>query len=213
LRQQISVLSDYLGRDLVILDVGGRPDYWMNVGLDRISRIDLLNPRQIELDRGLPAGVPEQVFTRCVGDGRDLHDYADQSVDLVHSNSVIEHVGGWKDMARMAGELARVGRAGWVQTPAWAFPVEPHFHTPFMHWFAAPLRVRMLSLSLGRRFRRLGPAKRRETVEGINLLTRRELQLLFPAGRIYTERFLLLPKSYTAHWMPPEAGGRAARTG
>jgi hypothetical protein len=212
LRRQISVLSDYLGRDLVILDVGGRPDYWLNVGFDRISRIDLLNPRQLELDRGMPVGAPGQVFTRCVGDGRDLHNYADQSVDLVHSNSVIEHVGGWKDMQQLASELARVGRAGWVQTPAWSFPVEQHFHMPIMHWFGAPLRARMLSLSLGRKFRRMSLAKRRETVDGINLLTQREFQVQFPAAQIYTERFLLFAKSYTAHWMPAGAGDRPAPT-
>ena len=183
----------------------------MNVGFDRICRIDLLNPRRIELDRGMPEGVPSQVFTRCVGDGRNLHEYADQSVDLVHSNSVIEHVGGWKDMQKLSSELARVGRAGWVQTPAWSFPVEPHFNMPVMHWFGAPMRARMLSLSLGRRFRRISLAKRRETVEGINLLTRSEFQLQFPSGQIFTERFLLFAKSYTAHWMPAGAGDWAAR--
>ena len=77
---------------------------------------------------------------RKVGDACDLAGYPDRSVDLVHSNSVIEHVGGWPRMAAMAGELMRVARAGWVQTPAWEFPIEPHFHAPLVHRFASRCR-------------------------------------------------------------------------
>jgi hypothetical protein len=213
LREQIRHLAKYFGRDIVILDVGGRPDYWLNLGFENIARIDLLNASQGELDRALPEGLPENIFTRQIGDARNLTGYADGSVDLVHSNSVIEHVGGWLDMQAMASELRRVGRAGWVQTPAWSFPIEPHFHTPFMHWFGAPMRARMLSFSLGRRFRRMDLAKRRERVESINLLTRAELAALFPDSDIDTERFLLLAKSYVARWMPnAEAGAEAVRT-
>jgi hypothetical protein len=89
-----------------------------------------------------------------------------------------------------------------VQTPAWLFPVEPHFHAPFMHWFAAPVRASMLSLSMKRKFRIMEPSPRRRIVETINLLTHREVRTLFPGCDIFTERFALLPKSYTAHWMP-----------
>ena len=205
LRKQIDDVARTLGRDLVILDVGGRPDYWLNLGFENIARVDLLNAREMELNRSLPADVPEGIFTRRIGDARDLKEFADGSVDLVHSNSVIEHVGGWRDMQAMAHELRRVGRSGWVQTPAWGFPIEPHFHAPFMHWFGAPMRARMLSISLGRKFRRMDLAKRRVVVEGINLLTRREIQALFPGCEIYTERFLLLAKSYTARWLPEAA--------
>ena len=100
--------------------------------------------------------------------------------------------------------LRRVGRSGWVQTPAWGFPIEPHFHTPFMHWFAAPARTRMLSFSLARRFRCMALARRRELVESINLLSRREMEALFPGSEVYTERFALMAKSYTARWAPAQ---------
>lgn len=108
LRGQMARLAGRLGRPLTVLDVGGRPDYWENVGLEHVAHVTLLNARQQELDRPLPAGLPEGVFSKSLGDARDLVGYADQSVDLVHANSVIEHVGSWEDMARMASD----GRAG-----------------------------------------------------------------------------------------------------
>lgn len=185
----------------MVVDVGGRPDYWLNLPhLDRIARIDLMNPSEDEMGRPLPDDAPKELFTRSVGDARRLDGYADGSVDFVHSNSVIEHVGGWVQMKAMADELLRVGRAGWMQTPAWSFPVEPHFHVPFMHWFGAPLRAKMLSISVARRFRRMDLARRRKAVETVNLLTRAEVEHLFPNCTIHTERFALLAKSYVAYW-------------
>lgn len=204
LRDLIDQISDRVGRPIVILDVGGGPDYWMNLpSLDRIERIDLLNARQTWLDQPLPEGAPEHLFRRRLGDARNLEEYGDKSVDLVHSNSVIEHVGTWSDMKAMADEMIRVGDAGWVQTPAWSFPVEPHFHVPFMHWFGAPMRARMLSLSLAKRFRNMKPMRRRQVVENINLVTKGEFSMLFPESELHVERFALLAKSYCAHWMEP----------
>ena len=204
LRRQIEALAEHLGRDIVVLDIGGRPDYWANVGLGRIARIELVNSSAKELAReaGDGGAGAAEIFVRKVGDARDLSDYADGSVDLVHSNSVIEHVGGWADMRAMAAEMMRVGRAGWMQTPAWEFPVEPHFRAPFLHWFGDPLRARMLGLSVKRGNRRQDMATRRRRVEGIHLLSRGDVRLLFPGRSIEAERVALLPKSHIVRWMP-----------
>lgn len=122
-------------------------------------------------------------------------------MDLVHSNSVIEHVGNWDDMAAMAKEALRVGRSGWIQTPAWAFPIEPHFHVPLMYWFGKPVGRRMLSCSPFAHFRNAGLAEHRKLVESINLLSRREMAALFPGCNLYLER-LILPKGFAARWYP-----------
>jgi Methyltransferase domain len=201
LRAQIEALADHLRRDIVVLDVGGRPDYWVNVGLARISRILVLNQNAEELRRPFPAEVPGEIFVHKLGDARNLSDYPDQSVDLIHSNSVIEHVGGWADMRAMADEVMRVGRSGWVQTPAWEFPIEPHFRAPFLHWFAHPLQAKLLSLSTQRRQRDMCVHKRRNRVEMIRLLSKQEVKALFPDRSIFVER-LILAKSYTVRWMP-----------
>jgi predicted SAM-dependent methyltransferase len=199
LRAHIETLAERLRRPVEVLDVGGRAEYWDNVGLGGIAHITLMNYDPAELERSVP---DERMFTKVVGDARDLSDHADGSVDLVHANSVIEHVGQWNDMAAMAREVMRVGRAGWIQTPAWEFPVEPHFRTLFMHWLGGPAQRVMFSLSFERRLRRLPFEKRRQALDGVNLLSHREIRTLFPDRDIHVERVALLPKSYSVNWLP-----------
>ena len=199
LRGHIETLAQRLGRPIDILDVGGRAEYWDNVGLGDIAHITLMNYDPAELERTVPDA---QMFTKVVGDARDLSSYQDNSVDLVHSNSVIEHVGLWNDMAAMSGEVMRVGRAGWIQTPAFEFPLEPHFRTLFMHWLGAPMQRAMFSLSFEKRLRKLPMSVRRQALDGVNLLSQREVKALFPARDIHIERVALLPKSYSVNWLP-----------
>ena len=200
LAAQIGALAARLGRPVDVLDVGGRTAYWGNVGFAGIARITVMNLDPEELDPA-PPGAPEGIFTTRTGDARNLADIADGSVDLVHANSVIEHVGPWPDMAAMAREMRRVGRAGWIQTPAWEFPIEPHYRAPFLHWFGQPMRRRMLALS--RAYGHMGVAERRYHIDRINLLSRAEVEALFPGCEIWVER-MILAKSYTARWMPGE---------
>lgn len=198
LAAMIAEISAALGRPLRVLDVGGRADYWNNVGLDGIERIEVLNQDDSELSGHAGSAHDGGRFRHVQGDARDMRQYVDGAFDLVHSNSVIEHVGAWENMQAMARELRRVGRAGWVQTPAWEFPLEPHFRVPFMHWFAAPVRRKMLWFSSS--YRNQSADRRRYHVDRINLLSRKEVSLVFPDCEIYVERVVLLPKSYVAKW-------------
>lgn len=194
LRQKIIDLARDLGRDIRILDVGGRPEYWQNINPQNVANICLLNFDEGELHR---TGGDSDLFESRVGDARDLSDYDDNAFDLVHSNSVIEHVGLWPDMAAMAAEVQRVGKAGWLQTPAYEFPIEPHFRLPCIHWLGAPTRTSLLRLS--RHYRNQDRAARRMHVERINLLSHREMRILFPDCKIWIER-IILAKSYVAIW-------------
>ncbi len=193
LAAEIARIADQAGRDIEILDVGGRPDYWDNVDVRRVSKITLLNLEEGELARGGNAAR----FERRTGDARRLDGFAEGSIDLVHANSVIEHVGHWWDMQAMATELMRVGRHGWVQTPAWEFPIEPHYRLPFLHWLAPPARRALLRFSA--QYGKLNVSDRRMHVDRINLLSRREFEALFPGTRLHIER-LVVKKSYVAIW-------------
>jgi len=184
-----------LERNITILDIGGRPDYWENVGLANVREILVLNNDPAELNRTETASV----FKYAIGDARNLSDYKDKSIDLVHSNSVIEHVGAWPEMCAMANEARRVGVSGWVQTPAWEFPIEPHFQLPFLHWFGSP--VRRAALAFSPWYRKLPLKEQRWHIDRINLVSYREFRELFPDCEIMVER-LVLAKSYTARWHP-----------
>ena len=51
LRKRIDEAFRDCGRDIVILDVGGRPDYWENVDPGHVRKIILLNIGPLELSR------------------------------------------------------------------------------------------------------------------------------------------------------------------
>ena len=195
LARKIRDLALELGRPVTILDAGGRRDYWKNVGLENIAAITLVNSDSRELER---TADNQKIFEDIVGDARKLNGIADNAYDLYHSNSVIEHVGSWQDMEAMSREALRVAPHGWVQTPAWEFPLEPHFRVPFMHWFGFPAQASLLRVR--GRFRRLELPERRRIVERVNLLSKREFAQLFVEADISAERILLLPKSYIAVW-------------
>lgn len=174
-----------------VLDVGGAPPYWLNmVGFDAL-------PVQITLLNLIP--YPDDLHPRlraAVGDARAMPQYADSSFDLVHSNSVLEHVGPWEAQQQVAREIRRVGRAYFVQTPNRAFPLEPHFLLPGFQFLPVAWRV-----WLARRFRP-GWYRTRSLsaaiadARTIRLLSRAELAHLFPDGQIWGERLLGLTKSW-----------------
>lgn len=195
LAKKIEALAQIKQRPITVIDVGGRRDYWDNVGFEGIAKITLLNIDPADLGR---ATAHQEVFEDRIGDATHLDNIADNAFDFYHSNSVIEHVGGWTDMKNMAHEARRVAPAGWLQTPAWEFPLEPHFRLPFMHWLATPARAGLLSMAKG--YRGQSRDSRRLHAERINLLSKSEVRLMFPGCQIDIERVLLLPKSYIVQW-------------
>lgn len=60
--------------------------------------------------------------------------FPDASFDVVHSNAVIEHVGGRERQAAFVREAVRVGRRVFLTTPNRWFPVEVHTRLPLVHW-------------------------------------------------------------------------------
>jgi hypothetical protein len=184
---------DAAPKPLRILDVGGTDSFWKT--MDLADRDDL----QFTVLNIFPAETPDERFQWIVGDARDLSQFGDGSFDLVFSNSVIEHVGGFADQKRMADEIRRVGQRYFVQTPNRYFPIEPHFLFPGFQFLPERTKVFLL-----KRFQ-LGWFPRAKTDEEavafareITLLTRREFASLFPDARMIDERVAGLVKSFMA---------------
>jgi hypothetical protein len=169
-----------------ILDVGGTELNWRL--LDETPQVVLLNLPQ---DTAVPTGPN---FLPVAGDGCRLP-FADQSFDLVFSNSVIEHVGGAAEQAAFAREIARVGRYYWVQTPDRRFPVEPHLFTPGLHLLPGGLRRRLARwCTFWSLVERPSPDRWeyyiRHCTEEMRLLSAAEMRGLFPGAELVRERLL-----------------------
>jgi glycosyltransferase involved in cell wall biosynthesis len=76
---------------------------------------------------------PTVTWPYAQGDGRALP-FRDQSVDLVLSQAVIEHVGDRADQELLLAEQRRVGRQWLATTPNRWFPIEPHTGAVLRHW-------------------------------------------------------------------------------
>jgi SAM-dependent methyltransferase len=73
--------------------------------------------------------------------------FADGSFDVVHSNAVIEHVGGRERQQAFVREAVRVGRRVFLTTPNRWFPVEVHTRLPLVHWLPDGLEARAYDLA------------------------------------------------------------------
>jgi len=184
-------LLDTLPKPVTLLDAGGTEGYWTRMGFagNPDYKITLLNLE--------PAVAQATNFISLTADVRDLRQFQDKSFDVVFSNSVIEHVGGFKDQQRMADELKRVGKNLFLQTPNRFFPVEPHFVFPLFQFLPDLCRAFLIQ-----RFN-LGWRKKIPDWEGalrearsVQLLSRGQLRTLFPEAHIRTEYFLGLSKSF-----------------
>ena len=138
-----------------------------------------------EIDEQLvrqPAGLYPHVFP-LVFDGCHLP-FRDNSFDVVYSNAVIEHVGDRTQQKLFADEVCRVGKAWFVTTPNFWFPVDTHTSLPFVHWL--PKRWRMAAFrSVGRR-------------GDLVLLTKGQLQELFPDSQVVQLRTTIFPEVLVA---------------
>ncbi len=180
-----------------IVDIGGTREYWNIIPLEYLRRrkvhITLVNISLSEI----PPQAHDAVFSYMHGDGCQLKEIADRQFDLAHSNSVIEHVGNSDKMTAFAGEIRRIAKMYYVQTPNYFFPIEPHFLVPLFHWLPMTLRLRMIMrFQLGCFPKAADEEEARRFVEACRLLTKRRLQSLFPDAVLHREWLFFLVKSF-----------------
>lgn len=177
-----------------IADIGGTEYYWNIFGAYVEER-----PVEITLMNLEAPPVRSAKFHSIMADATDLSMFGDRAFDLVHSNSVIEHVGNWDRMSRMAHHVRRLAPVYFVQTPNFWFPYEPHFRFPCFHWLPEQVRAELLmrfNLGFGGRRKSYDAAMR--GVQSAALLSARQMRELFPDAELVTERTFGLPKSFMA---------------
>ena len=183
-------------KPITILDIGGTAGFWINENYHKRDdiMITVLNLRAEE--RRYPN------IKVIEGDACDLSMYEDNAFDIAFSNSLIEHLYTKENQVMMANEAMRVGRYHFIQTPNRYFPIEPHFKFPFFQFLPKAIKVFLqtrTSLINGVRYDR---EYAENMVEEIRLLSKKEMQELFPKSSLYVERFLGLAKSFIFYSMP-----------
>jgi len=178
-----------------VLDVGGRPFIW-----ELLKKHYQVVPKRLILlntpDDGFVGESPDYAVE--IGDARELP-YTDNSFDLVFSNSVIEHVGTYQQMAQFAYECDRVGKQLYVQTPNRWFPLEAHFGAAFIHWLPKYWYKKLSFLSVRYLMALKNPKEKNDfeqEFETTDLLSSEQLRSLFPKKKIIAERVAGLAKSF-----------------
>ncbi len=198
--QRVLLLNELIADVLVrqescrVLDLGGTDVFWSTwrdmIDWDRVSIVC------VNLDAGGSSAGEKMGVAFHRGDARDLSEFEDNAFDIVFSNSVIEHVGQWSDMQRMATEVRRLAPRYLVQTPNYWFPIEPHARTPFLHWLPEPWACRivmMFKCGFWSKAKTYGEAV--STVQSARLLNRPQMRELFPEATLLVETYMLLPKA------------------
>lgn len=176
-----------------ILDVGGEFDYWKPF-------LPLLQGMPIEVvitnidDRS--TGFADPRFSSKYANACDLSFCGSEAFDIVHSNSVIEHVGRWPEMKAMATEIRRVAKAYYVQTPYFWFPLEPHYRVIGYQWLPESWRARLHTWASVGYYKKAADFSEGMTfTQRAALLDKTQMKALFPEGKLISERVCGLTKS------------------
>jgi ubiquinone/menaquinone biosynthesis C-methylase UbiE len=178
-----------LSSTTTVVDVGGTLLNWKLI--DSPARLTLVNTDRAH------EGEYEDGVTFEVADGRELP-YEDGSFDIAFSNSVIEHVGSLEDQRRFAREVRRVGKGLWVQTPAKEFFLEPHLFTPFIHRLSKETQRKLIRNFTVRGWIERPDQQAVDEFLNVRLLTRTDMNDLFPDCEVREEKFLGMTKAYVA---------------
>jgi len=180
-----------------ILDLGGTETYWLigeefvQANRDRL-RFTIVNTEDQEVDQ-------RRLFSFLKGSATDPRLFAGRQFDLVHSNSVIEHVGVWRDMEMFAANTRRLAPRYYVQTPNYWFAYEPHFRTPAFQYLPERLRVALIMRHALGFFPKIEDrAEAEDIIYHHRLLSTRQMKLLFPDAKVSHEKVVRLNKSIIA---------------
>jgi len=187
--KRMAPLLPYTQRALRVVDLGGAPNFWAM--LPAVYR-ETWSVTTVNLSRQMDAPGVAQI----VGDATTFTDFKD--CDLIFSNSMIEHVGGWAARRRLADNILASGKSYFLQTPNFWFPIEPHFLFPYFQLLPRPLQTWLLrNFDIGWS-KRMAYDEAHDTLDFTELLTRRDMKALFPKAQLIDEKIAGLTKSFVA---------------
>lgn len=176
-----------------VVDLGGYAWNWMHAPV-RPKSVLVIN---LDVE---PTDLPSWIET-VHGDACQLPpEVLDRNFDLVYSNSLLEHVGGYWRRVALADAVHSLGDHHWIQTPWRYFPLEPHWMFPFFQFLPLNTRAgisRSWPLAPGE-FRSASWEENVHAVLQVELLSMTEMRRLFPRSSIYQERVAGITKSITA---------------
>lgn len=172
-----------------MLDLGGTPQFWTHAP-QRPRAVTVVNLEEYPSD---------EFVTAVRGDACDPPPpIRGGEFDLVVSNSLIEHVGGHFQRARLAAVVRESADRYWVQTPYRYFPLEPHWMFPGLQFLPFEARVRVTQRwRFGNRYT---PSRQTavDSVNEVDLIGLTQMRCYFPDAQIWTERMAGLVKSVVA---------------
>lgn len=175
-----------------VLDLGGTPEFW------RAAPVRPAHVTTVNLDPKFDPAEPWLDHVRADACDLSTLDKCAGGYDVVVSNSLIEHVGGYQRRREFAAVVAAAAPAYWVQTPNRYFPVEPHYVAPAFQFLPVRLRARLVCRWPLAHERVYTVDDALAQVLTIDLLSPAELAHLFPDADIWHERLAGLSKSIVA---------------
>lgn len=174
---------------MTVLDLGGTRSWWEQLPFSP-RHVTVVN---LDTETASDSRVTSIEADACSSDLRDLGVF-----DLVFSNSLLEHVGGYSRRRDLAANILSMAPNHWVQTPYRYFPLEPHWVFPGHQFLPLATRAR---LSEKWHWGHMQSGTFEEALEdclSTELVSKTELRHLFPGSAIWHERIVGLTKSLVA---------------
>jgi hypothetical protein len=175
--------------EMRVLDLGGLPDFW---------RKSAVRPAHVTTVNLVPADSDEPWVDHIVGDACAPEGLGGTEFDLVVSNSLLEHVGGYARRRQLTDVIHSYAKRHWVQTPYRYFPIEPHWAFPGLQFLPTAARAAAIRVWPLGHAKAEGWAESADAVLATELLSLTEMRLLFPDSDIWHEKAAALTKSLVA---------------
>ena len=196
-RQVQAIIDRLVARhgEIRVLDAGGRAEYWnmLSPAVADHVHLTILNYSS-ELADYSQNTDPHVRYENVTGDACNMPQYADGEFHLVHSNSVIEHVGSYGRMIAFADEIRRVAQTYYVQTPNFWFPIDPHIAFPILHWLPDAVRLAVHTRWPAGLVKKMTFSEAASLIDECRMISQKTMRRLFPEAQHSAERFALVFK-------------------